>query len=131
MRLLTVLLAVALCACSSPDETTADCSNQVRFDGTVYTGYAFTDREATEVGVADKTECHDVGEDAEGSAFGDDPEQVDVSSFEGYSADEVVGVRFDDQRYEVYFAESLSSRDIERISEELSGPGADRGDPCT
>ena len=106
----------------SPDETTADCSNQVRFDGTVYTGYAFTDREATEVGVADKAECLDVVEDAQGPVFGDDPEQVDVSSFEGYSPDEVVGVRFDDQRYEVYFADSLSSIDIERIAAELTGP---------
>ena len=121
MRLALAVLAVVLTACSSPDETTADCSNQVRFDGTVYTGYAFTDREATEVGVADKAECHDVGEDAEGPVFGDDPEQVEVSSFEGYSPGEVVGVRFDDQRYEVYFAESLSSMDIERIAEELTG----------
>ena len=93
----------------------------MRFDGTVYTGYAFTDREATEVGVADKAECHDVGEDAEGPVFGEHPEQVEVSSFEGYSPGEVVGVRFDDQRYEVYFAESLSSMDIERIAEELTG----------
>ena len=33
MRLLALLLTVALTACSSPDETTTDCSNQVRFEG--------------------------------------------------------------------------------------------------
>ena len=44
-----------------------------------------------------------------------------VWSFEGYSPDQVLGVRFDDQRFEVYFAESLASTDIERMSEELNG----------
>ena len=121
MRVFAVALAVALTACSSsPAETSADCSNQVRFEGKVYTGYAFTERVGTELGVAEKAECHDVGEDAEGSVFGDDPPEVKVWSFEGFSPDEIVGVRFDDQQFEVYLADSLAPADIERISEELS-----------
>lgn len=121
MRLIALLLAAVLTGCASPDETTADCSNQVRLDGTVYTGYAFTEREGTQVGVADKAECHDMGDDAEGSVFADDPVHVDVWAFEGYSPDQVLGVRFDDRRFEVYFAESLASTDIERMSEALNG----------
>jgi hypothetical protein len=39
----------------------------------------------------------------------------------GHPPDDVVGVRFEEQRFEVYFAESMSPSDIERISEELSG----------
>jgi hypothetical protein len=122
-RAMAVAVLLALVGCS--DETggggaaASDCQSQVRYEGTVYTGYASTDLPGTKLGKADMADCDDMGEDAQGSVFGEDPDQVEVWSIEGYSPDEVIGLRDVDDSVSVYFAESLSTADIERISREL------------
>jgi translation initiation factor 2B subunit (eIF-2B alpha/beta/delta family) len=92
----------------------------VRLDGHVYTSYGFTDREATQFSVAEQADCHDVGRDAEGSVFLDDPTQVTVWSFESYATEKVLGVRFDRDSFAVFVADSVPRDQADRILEELS-----------
>jgi len=107
------------CGSSQPQESTADCNNQVRIDGRVYTSYAMTDREGTRFGVADRADCHDVGVGAEGSVFPDTPRQVTVWSFEGYPTEKVVGVRFDRHSFELFVADTVPQAESQRIRLEL------------
>jgi len=125
----TVLGAVvgsilAGCGSSQPQESTADCTNQVRIDGRVYTSYSMTDREGTPFGVADQADCHDVGVGAEGSVFPDSPRQVAVWSFEEYPTEKVVGVRFDRHSFGVFVADTVPQAESNRILLEL-GRAAD------
>lgn len=101
-------------------QAAADCGAQIRRGEQVYTGYAYTDRVGVELGKAETAECHDVGEDAEGSVFSADPPQVTIWSVEGYSPDDLVAVRFDDDLFQVFFSESLPAEEVERIAEDLS-----------
>lgn len=113
-------LLVVGCAGKAPGgHAAADCSTQVRLDDRVYTSYGYTDREGTKLSVADRAECHDVGPDAEGSLFPEDPEQVTVWSFEGYSPERVVGVRFDSDSYAVFVADSVPRTESDQIFEAL------------
>lgn len=73
--------------------------------------------------MADVAECHDVGENPEGSVFMDDPRQVAVWSFHGYPLEQVLGVRRDENSYEVFVAESVPRADVDRIVGELSSTG--------
>ena len=114
------LLFLVLVGCAEKSGTaTADCTNQVRYDGRLYDHYAFTTRDATLLGPADRASCDDTSEDARGSYYPEDPEQVEVLTIDGYSSDEVLGVGTPGGQLQVYFAESLSSADIDRISGEL------------
>lgn len=117
------VLAVAGCGVGQSAQSAPDCTNRVRLDGRVYSGYGYTDRAGTEFAVADVAECHDTGESPEGSVFTDDPRQVPVWSFHGYPPRQVVGVRRDENSYEVFFAESVPRGDIELIVDELSNAG--------
>ncbi len=123
--LLVTLLLISGCGTDGEDEGTADCSAQVRLDGTVYTSHGFTSPDydasrATRIGDAEVADCHDVGEHAAGSVFTDDPREVAVWAFEGYRDDEVVGVRTDGT-FAVYVAETVPAKDRDRIFEELAG----------
>lgn len=80
---LAAVLALAVAGCASPGSDTFDCAAQVRLDGRIYTAYGSTERSAATFAVADEADCHDVGEDAEGSVFPDDPRQVTVWAFDG------------------------------------------------
>jgi hypothetical protein len=71
------------------------------------------------VGLAEQAECHDVGDDADGSVFGADAPQVEVWSFEGYDPDEVLGVRFGAASWTVFIAETVSPSSTEEITREL------------
>ena len=131
MKRLVLLVALLLLGsgCASDPETqgaTADCSSQVRVGDEVFTSYAFTRAQATRQGVADAAECHDVGADPAGSVFPDDPRQVRTWSFEGYSPDEVLGVRAGDDAFAVFIAESVSATERDRIADGLSNSGAGR-----
>ncbi|HEX6338261.1 MAG TPA: DUF6281 family protein [Jiangellaceae bacterium] len=121
--LAVVLLALTACA-DNDGQAAADCASQIRRGERVYTGYAYTDRVGTELGTAESAECHDVGEDAAGSVFSADSPQVDVWSVDSYSPDDVLAVPFDDDSFQVFFSESLSAEDVERIAEDLAD---DRG----
>lgn len=124
-RALAGLMILAVAACAEESGTaTADCTNQVRYDGTVYAHYASTTLGITPLGSADQASCDDTGvpgDPPKGSYFPEDPEQVDVFAIDGYPVEQVIAVDLPQGPSSVYFAESLSSADIERISEALGG----------
>jgi hypothetical protein len=118
----TLCLAVTGCAGSGGSETSSDCSAQVRADGIVYTSHGHTEREASKHSVADRAECHDVGENAAGSVFPEQPEQVTTWSFRGYPPEKVVGVRFDADSFAVFVADSVPDAERANIFHELAKP---------
>jgi hypothetical protein len=119
MRFLVLcLLAVATVGCS---QSSADCAAQVRVAGVLYTSYGTTSRDATRHVEADEAQCHDVGPNADGSVFADNPEQVRTWTFEGYSPNDVLGVRYGNNGFGVFIAETVQPDERERIYAELSG----------
>ena len=120
---LVLLVALLLAGCGSDDEGSADCGSQVRLDGVVYTSHGFTERGGERIGPVEVAECQDVGEDARGAVFPDDPRKVEAVRIPGHDTDEVLGVRFDDDSFTVYVAESVPDDEQERIYEELSNAG--------
>ena len=120
-----VVVAFLLAGCASstrdPEGSVAyECTSQIRLHGVIYSGYGYTDDEATRLGTADEAVCHDVGRDAPGSVFPDDPHQVAVWTFAGYASDQVLGVRFGQESFAVFIAESVPRRQADRILSELS-----------
>ena len=117
MRTIVVLLAVLLLTqgCSDQPGGSADCTARIRSGEIVYTSYDTTRQPATEHGTAEEAECHDVGADADGSVFTDDAPTVTTWAFEGYSTDEVVGVRQGQHRYAVYIATSVSDAERDQL----------------
>ena len=125
-RLLGVLaLVTGGCATTGSGEpaSTADCTSQVRREGVVYSGYGHSEHPATKRGTADRAGCHDLGRDAQGSVFTDDPAQVGVWTFRGYAIEKVLGVRGAGGSFEVFVAESLSREEAERILRRLDRDG--------
>lgn len=114
----------AVVGCDSEPQSAADCTNQIRYDGRVYSSYGHTDRDAISFGEAEEAECHDVGVGAAGSVFPDDPARVTTWSFAGYPTDEVLGVRFDEDTFAVYVADGLPRAKSDRIFRELGRAGA-------
>lgn len=103
-------LTVALSACSQPGGeggASADCAVAVRFEGTIYVEAGFSRLAAEKLGSGDLSSCADVGRDARGMYFADDPAHVSVWSFPGFDSGHVIGVRESEQRVRVLFAENL------------------------
>ncbi len=117
---LTLSFIVVGCSPDGSPQTSSDCSAQVRVDGIAYTSHGYTDREASRHSVAEAAECHDVGEDAGGSVFPEQPRQVTTWSFRGYPPEEVLGVRFDKDSFAVFVADSVPLSERERIWRELA-----------
>ena len=118
-----IVLALTAVGCSQEQQagtTEADCSSQVRFQGVKYTSYGYTDRDATRHAVVDKAECHDEGKDAPGSVFPENPKRVAAWRFEGYAPNQVLGVRFDEDRFAVHVADSVPRSESERIFKALA-----------
>jgi Family of unknown function (DUF6281) len=120
-----VVVAFLLAGCASstkaPEGSAAyECTSQIRLHGVIYSGYGYTDQEATSLGTADEAVCHDVGQDAPGSVFPDDPHQVAVWTFAGYASDQVLGVRLGQESFVVFIAESVPRDQADRILSELS-----------
>lgn len=61
-----------------------------------------------------------MGEDAAGSVFPDNARQVTAWRFDGYSPERVLGVRFGDDQFAVFVADSVGPEESERIRRELS-----------
>lgn len=119
----TVAFLLAGCASSTkaPEGSIAyECTSQIRSHGVIYSGYGYTDQEATRLGTADEAVCHDAGRDAPGSVFPDDPHQVAVWTFAGYAPGQVLGVRFGPDSFVVFIAESVPRSQGDRIFGELS-----------
>ncbi|WP_243060971.1 DUF6281 family protein [Nocardioides sp. SR21] len=119
MRALAVLLVViavtAVTSCGQEESGTADCAGQIRVDDVVYTSFRVTKQAATEHGTAERAECHDVGADAKGSVFPDDPATVTTWTFADYSPDQVLGVRQDKHSYVVFISSSVPDDERDQI----------------
>nr|WP_224769492.1 DUF6281 family protein [Nocardioides ochotonae] len=91
-----LVVAAGLSGCS-PSATgggaTADCTTAVRFEGTVYLEGGSTTRDAVSLGQGEESSCADVGRDAVGTYFADDPGQVALWSLGGFDPAHVVAVR--------------------------------------
>lgn len=116
---LVTVVAVGGCSGSGP-QTFADCAAQVRADGVVYTSNGVTERKASKYASAERADCHDVGQDAAGSVFPDEPSQVATWTFPGYPPAKVLGVRYGTDSFGVFIADSVPSEERERIYEDLA-----------
>ena len=114
-----VVVAAWLAGCSESEETAADCAQQIRLDGVVYTGWSATTTDAQRFGDAERADCDDSGADPGGSSFGDEPDSVTVWSFEGYSPNEVLGVRLDQESYTIFIADSVEDSDRDNLVRKL------------
>ena len=56
-----------------------------------------------------------------GSAFPDDPAQVGIWTFEGYSSVEVLGVRYGTDGFVVFVADTVQPDERDRIDADLAG----------
>lgn len=128
-RGVTIAIVLVVLGCTSDDtdstSSAADCASQVRLDGVVYTSHGYAERIATRHSAADAAECHDVGKDAAGSVFPARPRQVTTWTFGGYPPEKVLGVRFDQDSFEVFVADSVPRAKRERIFRELQKPRPD------
>ncbi len=116
------LAVAAASACSaSGSQSSADCAEQVRTDSVVYTSHGVTERQPRRHASAERAECEDVGKDAAGSVFPDDPTRVATWAFDGYPPAAVLGVRYGNGSFGVFIADSLSVEERERIHEDLVG----------
>lgn len=122
VALTTLAASLALVGCSTDEPSTSDCTTQIKVGSTVYSSYGFVDRPAVRHTSAERADCEDVGEDARGSVFPAEPEQVMAWTFPGFSPDEVVGLRFDESSFEVFIADPLPDGERERLFEQLSVP---------
>lgn len=113
--------SVAVAGCSTAGESSAanDCQGQVRVGDIVYTSLGLTDREASRFSTAEVADCDDVGPDPQGNVFPEHPRLVQTWRFAGYPTDEVIGVRLDQDSFNVYFADSVPRGEADRITEEL------------
>jgi hypothetical protein len=124
-----LLLGLATSACTGPvgagpagSAGSADCTTKIRAEGTVFSSYGFTRRDATRNGLAQESVCEDVGARARGSVFTAESRQVATYRIDGYPPSRVLGVRYPHLPHlAVYVADSVSPADRDRIYREL-GP---------
>ena len=120
MLCVCLLAVVASEGCSGDPQTSADCAAQVRANGVVYTSNGMADHCASRNGSAERADCHDVGDDAAGSVFPDEPDRVATWTFEGYATTKVLGVRYSKHAFGVFVANSVSAEESQRIYADLS-----------
>ena len=92
--------ALLLLGCASSTGT-ADCATTVRYEGSIYRESGFTDTVADEIGMVDLADCDDMGADAQGSYFSDNPEQVAAWSLPGKDVARLIAIPTGDGRYNV------------------------------
>ena len=102
------LLVLAGCTTAESSPAAPDCAVAVRHQGTVYVEAGLTTHRGTRVGEVDLSSCDDMGEDARGTYFPDDPEHVTVWSFRGQDPGRVLGVAVPGGVRRVLVAEDLT-----------------------
>lgn len=113
-----------------PVDVAAECTSQVRFEGTVYWGLIGLAKHVpigSQIGVADVAACDDVGRNPFGPYFPPDPDQVEVWAFEGYPTSEVIGVQRPDG-VDVYANSDMSRARADAITAELIEPESNSPD---
>ena len=116
-----VLLILASAGCAGGQgATSADCAAAIRRDGTVYTEAGFTKAPVVASGQAERANCHDVGRDASGTVFPDDPNAVNVVAFKDHDATQVLGVR-EGKQIRVFVAEGVAAEPVMNELERVGG----------
>jgi hypothetical protein len=119
-----VFLVWSSTACAqapAPEDGAArECASQIRLRGTTYTGAGYTEVRGTQFSSADQADCEDVGPSPRGPVFSERSEQVAVWALPGYSTEEVVTVRFNEDSFTIFVADSVPRGEIDRIVRELS-----------
>ena len=119
-----VLLLWSATACAeeqAPEPATSrECVPQIRLDDTTYIAAGYTEVRGTRFGTAVEADCDDVGPSPQGSVFTENSEQVAVWSLRGYSTDDVVAARFNEDSFVIFVADSMPRGEIDRVVGELS-----------
>ena len=121
-----LVAALLLPACSTEqgavDEpaTAGDCTTQIRVGSTVYSSYGATERRARRHTKAERADCQDVGQNARGSVFPEQPELVTAWKIPTYPPEKVLAVRYDRGSFFVFTADSLPASERDQILQELS-----------
>ena len=122
---LLLVAALLLSACATEEEAVgepvaaSDCTTQIRVGSTVYSSYGATEKQASRYTNADRADCEDVGRDARGSVFPEQPEQVAAWRFPTYPPEKVLAVRADRDTFYVFTADSLPDRERDQILRDL------------
>ena len=123
-----LVMIFPLLGCGGPESPAgSDCSLAVHRDATTYIEAGFTEHAASKVGKADGADCDDMGADARGAYFAENPHQVDVWSFDGLDSSKVIGVRESNGIFRVFIAEAVSKAEAKELSRVL--PRASTNDP--
>lgn len=99
--------------------SSASCVAQLRLNGVIYDGWAYVERaERQRVGQADLASCEDVGREARGNVFPEEPQRVEVWSLPPVESTKAVGV-VQGRGFTVYLARGLSDEDRQRVLDQL------------
>lgn len=119
-----VLLLYSSTACAeerAPEvERSRECVPQIRLDDTTYIAAGYTEVRGARFDTAVAANCDDIGPSPQGSEFTENSEQVAVWSLRGYSTDDVVTARFDEDSFIIFVADSMPRGEIDRVVGELS-----------
>ncbi|HSE10644.1 MAG TPA: DUF6281 family protein [Nocardioidaceae bacterium] len=124
VAVVVALLLSFLTACTegsgTETATERECVPQIRLKETTYVGAGYTEVRGTRFDTAVEAVCDDVGPSSRGSEFTEDSKQVAVWSLPGYSTDDVVAARFDEDSFAIFVADSMPRSEIDRVTSELS-----------
>jgi hypothetical protein len=111
-----VLSVLSLAGCGSgAGVASGDCAAALRVDSTTFVEAGSTRQAASRAGQAERALCEDVGADARGIYFPEQPDPVDVWSFDGQDPRDVLGVRRAGGRYDFYIAADLSDSERAKV----------------
>jgi hypothetical protein len=122
IALAAVLLLCLSTACAEERarEAARECLPQIRLEGTTYIAAGYTQVRGTRFDAAVAADCDDVGPSPRGSGFTENSQQVAVWSLPGYSTDDVVAARFNEDSFTIFVADSMPRSEIDRVVGELS-----------
>ena len=111
---------VAAMGCSTAGTGAFDCATVVRLGATEYIERGFTRDVGTPLGDADLSECDDVGADARGAYFPEDPTTVNAWAVPGFDTSDVVAITYNDRLYGVLVSEDAARHIQARVIEQFS-----------
>lgn len=124
VALVAVLLLSFPTACAEgrglETRTERECVPQIRLDETTYVGAGYTEVRGTRFDTAVEADCDDQGPSPRGSEFTEESKQIAVWSLPGYSTDDLVLARFNENSFTIFVADSMPRSEIDRVVSELS-----------
>jgi Family of unknown function (DUF6281) len=118
--LLASALWVVLGCQSTPTETAADCSLQIRYAGTVYSEAGFSPEAGPEIGDVEIADCEDVGDAPRGAFFPEVPRTAKAQQVDGFDSGEVIGIDEGDF-VRVYLSDQVSAEREATLRSKIDG----------